>query len=493
MCESCEFNQMNRRQFMAASSAITAAGLMGPTLAGVAAANAERASIEKNAARVKAVFLYPPEDVVHEGRMEDQWAANNWFTYPSYLFQFGEQRAKFTQHIEEIAGRLGVELSFAPEPIWQEAKVEEFINRTKDEAPDAVLVINFYNTLGNAAQAIATEAAPTAIVYEPVGAQHGLPRGMYRMDGLHFIQGIEDWDGIEEGLRAVRAKKMLGQSRLLRVRSGDPWEGHVEEAFGMEVLGVPAEEYNELFDSIEPDSEMEQEAMAFKDRATRVVDVSDDYFVEAMRAHQTVNTLMERYGGDAITIDCLMLAHRKPCISFCINNGNLVPAGCENDFNATLTMMLGRWLMDRPGFLHNRSYNLRDNQYFGSHCTCALNLHGPDGPAADFWIRPFTHQLPKTPALDVQWPPDEPIMLTRYESGDGTLACWTGQIIESPEMPPTGGCATRILAKMDDVDDVLDVHQGHHPVLFCGAREEARRWRAFARMYRFEYEGNVRA
>ena len=484
---------MNRRQFMAASGAMTAAGLMGSSLSNAAFANPARAMKVKEPARVSAVFLYPPEDVVHEGRMEDNWAENRWFTYPSYQFEYKRQEDKFAQQIRAIAERLGVEVSFAPEPIWRQAKVEEFIARTKDSAPDAVLVINFYNTLSGAAYAIATEAAPTAIVYEPVGAQHQLPhRDLDQAAGLHFIQGIEDWDGIEEGLRAVRAKKMLAQSRMLRVRAGDASE-EAEEFFGMEVVGVPAEEYNALFDGIEPDAAMIEEAMAFKHQAGRAEDVKDDYFVEAMRAHQAVRGIMERHGADAITIQCLMLEHRKPCISFCINNGGLTPNGCENDFNGTLTLMLGRWLMDRAGFLHNPGFNPRDNQYFGSHCTCARKLHGPDGPEADFWIRPFTHQLPKTPALDVQWTPGEPIMLAKYHSGQDRLTCWTGKVIESPTMPPTGGCATRVLTEMDGVDDVREVYAGPHPILYCGERREARRWRAFARMYNLEFEGNVRA
>jgi hypothetical protein len=493
MCESCSPGSMNRRQFMATTGAITALGIAGTALGMPTAADTGRATREKQPARVAAVFLYPPADAVHEGRMEDSWAQHRWFTYPSYQFQFEEQERLFTTRIREISRRLGVEVSFAPEPLWQDEKVREYAARTKQQSYDAVLVVNFYNSLSGASIVIATEAAPTAIVYTPVGAQHQLPnQTLDKAEGLHFVQGIEDWDGIEEGLRAVRAKKMLAQSRLLRVRGAGPDET-VEAFFGTEVVAVTAAEYNELFDSIEPDREMRREAMAFKRRARRVEDVSDEAFIEALRAHKAVQTIMERHGADAITIECLMLEHRKPCVSFCLNNGGLTPCGCENDLNATLTLMLGRWLMDRGGFQHNPGYNPRDNQYFGSHCTCALDLHGPDGPKADFWIRPFTHQLPKTPALDVQWRPGEEVMLGRYHSGEDRLTCWTGKVVGSPTMPPTGGCATRVLVEMDGVEDVRDVYPGPHPVLFCGSRGEARRWRAFARMYHLQYDGNVRA
>ena len=491
MCDSCSLSGMNRRQFMVAGSWMTAAGFMGLSFPAAAFSGPIRTRKEKRSAHVEVVFLYPPADVVHEGNMEDGWARHRWFTYPSYQFAFDEQRERFSGRIREMAQRLDVKIAFASDPLWREADVGAYIERVKALGPDAVMVINFYNSLSKAAYQIATEAGPTAIVYTPVGAQHQLPfRHLDTAEGLHFIQGIEDWDGLEEGLRAVRAKKMLTQSRMLRVRSGEANEA-LEPFLGMEIVGVPATEYNDLFDSIQADRSLEREAMAWKRRARRVEDVSDSRFVEAMRAHRTVHAMLERYGADAITMECLMLEHRKPCISFCLNNGDLIPSGCENDLNGTLSLMLGRWLLDRAGFLHNPGFNPRDNQYFGSHCTCALKLHGPKGPEAKFWIRPFTHQLPKTPALDVQWKRGEPVMLSKYHSDKNQLTCWTGKVIESPTMPPTGGCATRVLVEMDDVSDVRDVYPGPHPVLFCGSRSEARRWRAFARMYRLQFQGNV--
>ena len=64
-------------------------------------------------------------------------------------------------------------------------------------------------------------------------------------------------------------------------------------------------------------------------------------------------------------------------------------------------------------------------------------------------------------------------------------------MVGSPASPPTGGCATRVLVEMDGVDDVCDVYQGPHPVLFCGDRSDARRLKAFAKMYHLRLVGNV--
>ena len=201
---------------------------------------------------------------------------------------------------------------------------------------------------------------------------------------------------------------------------------------------------------------------------------------------------MGRHGGDAITINCLFLQHRKPCISFSINNGNLTPCACENDLNAALTMMLGTHLFGRAGFQHNPGYDTIRNQYYGTHCTCATRLQGPKGPSQDYMIRPFFHHLPKTAALDVQWTPGAPVLLVKYAHGkEPQIHGWTGKVIDSPKSPPTGGCATRVLLDIDKADDITSVYPGPHPILYCVDPPEARCLRIFAKLYKMQQHGNI--
>jgi len=495
MCESCSSYVLNRRGFLAATGAIGAAAFVSRAMAQQAATTAASAlpKRDKKPARVLVAFLYPPADVVNEGRMEDSWRVHNWFTWPGNQFEPEQQERKFTAKIRAIADRLGVVVEFQPKAIYQEAKVREFIEQAKAAQPDAVFVVNFWNTFSKWSHEMATEpGAPTAIVYHSLGSNHQLPPEYLRKaEGLYYIHSIENWDEIERGLTAIHAKKMLAQSRLLRI-SGKPAAGPVSEPrLEVEVVGAPAEEFNAVFDGIADDDALVRDAMQFKKNAAKVTEVVDKYFVDAMRAHRAVEQMMHRYGADAITIECLQLKHRKPCISFATHNGALVPCGCENDLNASLTLMLGRWLLGRGGFQHNPEFDTSENRYFASHCTCAWKLHGPLGPSQEYFVRPFFHQLPKTAALDVQWTPGEPIILAKYLSEQDTLNCWTGKVIVSPTSPPTGGCATRVLMEMDNVDDVCKVYAGPHPILFCGNRGEAGRLKAFAKMYRLTLQGNV--
>jgi hypothetical protein len=97
----------------------------------------------------------------------------------------------------------------------------------------------------------------------------------------------------------------------------------------------------------------------------------------------------------------------------------------------------------------------------------------------------------KTPAIDVQWPPEQPVFMAKYYSEQQKLCCWTGRVVTSPTCPPAGGCATRVLLDIDRVDDICDIYPGPHPILFCGDRGQARALKVFAHLYHLQCEGNV--
>jgi L-fucose isomerase-like protein len=307
---------------------------------------------------------------------------------------------------------------------------------------------------------------------------------------VQYIHSIENWEALERGLRAVHTKVRLAQSRMLRVSGRLQAEADDREAFfNLPIHGVPAEHFNKVFDEIVLTDEDRALARAIRRRALSVTDLEETAFLDAVRAHAAVGKLMERHQADAITIECLFLKHRKPCLSFALNNGQTVPCGCENDLNATLTLMLGASLFGRGGFQHNPEFDTEHNHYFASHCTCTTRLHGRDQKDAPYHLRPFFHQLPKTLALDVQWPSGEPVTLVKFQTGKNTLDAWRGRVLSSPTCPPAGGCATRVLASLDGVTDVCSVYSGPHPVLYCG--DFARHAKVFAQLYGLELRTNV--
>ncbi len=464
---------------------LTAAILSTSLSRAVEAAEAGRtvaAKRHKKPAVVKAVFLYPLPEDCDQGKAEASWQQHHWHPYPGNQYRHADQQKKFTKKVREMGKRIGMRIDFAPKVLTTDVEVDRYIAETNPTDPDATLIFCLSDASEKKALAIAQEIDAPAIVYLPTGASHHEPQHkLANIKGLHFIHSIENWEEIDRSLRAVHAKKMLAQSRVLRV--GPFCHRAIDvRRLGTEVVSIPAKEYNSLFDSIKPDDAMKTAAMQFKAAAIEVMNVTDHYFVEAFRAHKAVCTLLDRYDADGIAINCLFLQHRKPCVSFSINNGNLTAScGCENDMPSTMTMLLNRYLFGRPGFHHNSEYDHVRNHYLATHCTCATKLNGPQAPAQQYKVRPFFHHLPKTAAVDVQWTPNTPVILSKMHS-EHEIQYYTGKVIESPTCPPTCGCATRVLVDFN-VDDIASVYLGCHAILSVGKPDDARCYGIFSKMF----------
>ena len=449
----------DRRTFLKSTAALTGLALWPASSFGSAAESLNLSPRKKKPALIRGAFFYPPADVVLAGKNEDTWNKHEWFTWPGNQFAPEQQQAKFLAQLRRLTRDLDITLALEEKPIYTDTAIRAFIASLEANKPNALLLFNFWNSFSAKLRPILDAWKGPIILYHPVGANHQAPPDYFRTaPRLQYIHSIENWDALERGLRAVHAMTRMSQSRLLRVASQfKQQENTTEPFFGAVIRGVPADEFNNLFDETRLSHEMERLAKSVRSHARQVTDLSNTAFQDAVRSHAAVQQIMERHEADAITIECLMLKHRKPCLSFALNNGNLLPCGCENDLNASLTLMLGANCFGRGGFQHNPEFDTDQNLYFGAHCTCTTRIHGPQEKAAPYSLRPFFHQMPKTLALDVQWPAGETVTLCKYHSGKKQVDAWRGQLVSSPTCPPTGGCATRVLVKIPETSQSYDL------------------------------------
>ena len=481
----------DRRAFLKSAAALTALAAWPLGCATSSPTQLRATPRRKQPARVGGAFFYPPAADVIAGKAEDGWAPHQWFTWPGNQFEPEQQQARFLAKARELATDLDLTLALEEQPLATNAAIQAFLDRVAADRPDALLLFNFWNSFSPKLKPILDAYHGPIILYHPVGANHQLPPEYFRTaPHVQYIHSVENWAALERGLRAIHARTRLAQSRLLRVSGRLTQEADdTEPFFGTSIHGVPSDHFNALYDEVQLTPDMEQMARSVLRGARQVREITPDAARDAVRAHVAVQRIMERHDADAITIECLMPKHRKPCLSFAWNNGDLVPCGCENDLNASLSLMLGAALFGRGGFQHNPEFDTEENLYFASHCTCTTRLHGPRAKEATYDLRPFFHQLPKTLALDVQWPAGEPVTLFKYQSDKKSLDAWRGRVIASPTSPPTGGCATRVLVKLDDVADVCSVYAGPHPILYCG--DFARHARVLAQLYGLTARTNV--
>ena len=501
MCESCEHDSgVSRRTFLQAGTMLSGSAVFASSMTALQAgvtpqqsANTEGLPpLEKRKTRMVVLFMYPPAEVVQEGKFEDSWAVNKWFTYPGNQFNPQKNHRLFKEKIAEFTAPLQMDVEFVEPAVYTTEAVAQFTAKTNANPPDVLLIVNFWNTMSPWVLKMTQEIKLPIIVYHPVGANHQLPpQGLMTAEGVYYIHSVRNWSELNGAIRSANAKNALAQSRLLRVTDSSSITTRVDPNLGVEIVSIPAQKYNDLFDSIQPDDKLATEAMAFKAKAVEVIGVEDRYFVEAFRAHTTVQGIMQRYGADAITIKCLMLQHRKPCISFSLHNSGLIPCACEDFPDSAMTMMLGSLLFARGGFMHNPEFDINYNQYYGSHCTSALQLHGPGQKEVAFKIRPFTHHQPPTPALDLQFEPGQKIFVAKYLPQQNKLFAFTGEMVGSVNIEIAGGCASRFLMNVDKLEDVCDMYHGPHPIMYYGDKDQAKWLKTFSKLYKMDWAGNV--
>ncbi len=273
----------------------------------------------------------------------------------------------------------------------------------------------------------------------------------------------------------------MGQSRILSITEAEERREGTEGFLGVNVRVIPFREYAEKFDKIEIDDKARKLITGFTSQAKEIRGISPAALENAARAHLALSAMLAEEEADGLTMNCLRRGMLKPCMSFSTLNGQLIPAACENDLPAAYTQMLGQLLTGRPGFQHNPCFDTELNHYYGSHCTCATKLHGPDGPQTPYLLCRFGHTNEGSCAIQVFWPADEPATMVRYYPGDDpTLDVYAAKVIKSQPNPPAAGCTTNVQVQLTDRPDACMV-AGHHNLVFCG--DFARKFRLFAQLY----------
>jgi len=479
----CGCSGFSRRGFLAAAG-VTAGLVAVRSLAGEKGLEPGEAGRGKEPAKVRAVFLYPPSSTFADD-------PDGWWSWPGNEYDAEGRQKKYTAELRKIEKKLSMKIDVADRPVGSDEQVHAIEKQIEAGGIDGLLIVMFYNrSLAHADTLLkAAEKANVPVVfYIGLGVKHGAV-DKYRRGGVYFIQSMDNYDAIEYGLRMIAARKYMSQARLLSITEAkEPREG-VEKFLGTTVRVIPFAQYADAFEKVKPGLAVRNWIGRVKADAREIRGVTDEAFGNAARAHFALEELLRRHEADGLTMNCLRRGMLKPCVSFSMLNGRLIPAACENDFGAMYTQMLGQQLLSRPGFQHNPCYETERNHYYASHCTCAPRLYGPKGEAMPYLLRRFAHTNEGSCAIQVFWRADDPVTMVRYYGGEKPkLDVYGGRVVASHEMPPAAGCTTNVEIAITDRSDACMV-KGHHNLLFCG--DYARKFRLFANLYKMELADTV--
>jgi len=177
------------------------------------------------------------------------------------------------------------------------------------------------------------------------------------------------------------------------------------------------------------------------------------------------------------------LSRGFPCLAFARLRDRGVPAACEGDMDSLLTMLLMQYVVERPGFQGNATFDTAKNALWTAHCTAPLKMDGPDGKPAPYLLRGHSEVRGDGCVPEVQYRLGQVVTRMKMVNLESILAS-TGKIIEVPKRA-VHGCRTQIVTEVRDASrmaagwssalDTEDAMTLLHRVVFYGDHMESLR------------------
>ncbi len=429
---------------------------------------------KKQPAVVRAAFLYPPTE---------QLKKEGYYSWPGSGFDAEGRQKQYSLKLAEIARKLGIQLVTDKGPLQGDAAVSRFISEVKDQPPDGLLLVPFKKSEYGTVLRIAGETGLPSVVLAVLGV-FLMPQivEIRQKPGLHVISSLEDFQAVEYGLNMIRTSRWMKDCRLLSIGGDQPAEKTVEK-LGTQVRIVPMKRFTDIYKATESSGQVRELANLYLSKAKERREPSDADLLESARAYFACKRILEEEQGDALTMACLQGIQARqippPCMGFMSLRDEGIVAGCQNELDPALTMLLVQQLFGKPGFQQNAACDTERNLYFGSHCTCPTKLEGPGGPSMPYILR--NHAEAGVGAVpQVLWPQGQEVTMAHYVSGkEPELIVYSGKVVACYDSPPAGGCRTNLALSINEVK-AWEV-KGMHQTVFAGAH--APQLRAWCRLF----------
>ena len=262
------------------------------------------------------------------------------------------------------------------------------------------------------------------------------------------------YDELERALRLLRVIPMMQQTRILLfppARGTKPAQSppQVKRRLGADVVAVEEKRFDEMISTVD-DEAVRDETERWTKNARKIIEPNADDIKKAARISIALQNLMQQERAQGLAIGTCMgwLSKGFPCLGFARLRDAGIPAACEGDMDSLLTMILFQYMIDRPGFQGNATFDTSRNALWTAHCTAPLKMDGPQGKEAPYLLRGHSEVGGSGCVPEVQYRVGETITRTKLINLDTILAS-KGKIIEVPKKA-VHGCRTQIVTEVQD-------------------------------------------
>lgn len=151
--------------------------------------------------------------------------------------------------------------------------------------------------------------------------------------------------------------------------SSTPDEKALNEKLNISLIRIKIEELIE---------ETKKEEYSLDDSIKLNYDFDKESLKGALNIYGAMKRLIGRYNLDGVTVRCFDLLgplHNTGCLALAILNSEGIPAACEGDIPALVSMMVARKITGFTGFQANPSrIDIEKDEIVFAHCTAPLNI-----------------------------------------------------------------------------------------------------------------------
>lgn len=151
--------------------------------------------------------------------------------------------------------------------------------------------------------------------------------------------------------------------------SSDPDRQRIKNTLGINLVDIPIDELIDEYHNTEAQQEWFNES--FPEAVNR-------YSEGALKIYGALKTIISRYSLSGLTLRCFDLLDslkNTGCLALAMLNAEGIPAGCEGDVPALITMTIGQALTGTCGFQANPSrINPETGELLLAHCTIPFNM-----------------------------------------------------------------------------------------------------------------------
>lgn len=239
---------------------------------------------------------------------------------------------------------------------------------------------------------------------------------------------------------------------------------------GVRIESCPASRFLEVYERVEETS-VRQEAETWRRSAERVLEPTDEDLEKSARVYLAIRHLLRDYGASAFAMNCIPLVEHlrgTPCMALGKLNDEGVPAACEGDLTALMTMIFLERLAGRPTFMGNiiRAHPTEDFIEL-NHCVLPLRITGYTKPPHPHVLRDY-HGRGYGVTASFAPPIGPDVTIARLDHSFREIVLAVGQLIGSGE----DHCRTNLKVKIPSVRGFMREVRGNHHILVPGDHSE---------------------